>query len=138
MRYFVTHLSKTSKFLLAVAALVFFSFLFCIPGSAIPKDDWLDKIWADKWVHIGIFISLIFLWSNALEINTTKGFFILVFVAVLYGLAVEIVQDKLVANRSFDLGDLVADFVGCLGGVWLRRRYIKKIDPCGNRGRNQN
>jgi hypothetical protein len=126
LRYFVTHLSKTSKFLLAVAALIFFSFLFCIPGSAIPKNDWLDKIWADKWVHIGIFISLIFLWSNALEINTTKGFFILVFVAVLYGLVVEMVQDKLVANRSFDLGDLVADFIGCLGGIWLRTRYIKK------------
>ena len=125
MKYFVT-LSKTRKFTLAVAALLFFSFLFCIPGSAIPKDDWLDKIWADKWVHIGIFISLVFLWSNALEINSTQGFFILVFVAVLYGLAVEIVQDQLVVNRSFDLGDLVADFIGCLGGVWLRTRYIKK------------
>ena len=126
MKYFVTHLSKTRRFILAVAALLFFSFLFCIPGSAIPKDDWLDKIWADKWVHIGIFISLVFLWSNAFEINTTQGFFILVFVAVLYGLAVEIVQDQLVVNRSFDLGDLVADFIGCLGGVWLRTRYIKK------------
>jgi VanZ family protein len=126
LKYFVTHLSKTRKLILAVAAVLFFSFLFCIPGSAIPKDDWLDKIWADKWVHIGIFISLVFLWSNALEINSTQGFFILVFVAVLYGLAVEIVQDQLVVNRSFDLGDLVADFIGCLGGVWLRTRYIKK------------
>jgi hypothetical protein len=126
LKYFVTHLSKTRKFILAVAALLFFSFLFCIPGSAIPKDDWLEKIWADKWVHIGIFISLVFLWSNALEINSTPGFFILVFVAVLYGLTVEIVQDQLVVNRSFDLGDLVADFIGCLGGVWLRARYIKK------------
>jgi VanZ family protein len=126
LRYFVTHLSKTNKFLLAVAVLVFFSFLFCIPGSAIPKDDWLDKIWADKWVHIGIFTSLIFLWSNAFEINVTKGFFILVFVAVLYGFAVEIVQDQFITNRSFDLGDLLADFIGCLGGVWLRTRYIKK------------
>ena len=125
MKYFVT-LSKTRKFILAVAALLFFSFLFCIPGSAIPKDDWLDKIWADKWVHIGIFISIVFLWSNTLEINSTQGFFILVFVAVLYGLAVEIVQDQLVVNRSFDLGDLVADLIGCLGGVWLRTRYIKK------------
>ena len=77
-------------------------------------------------MHIGIFISLIFLWSNALEINTIKGFFLLTFVAVLYGLAVEIVQGKFISNRSFDLGDLVADFIGCLGGVWLRARYIKK------------
>lgn len=126
MRYFISHLSRPRRFFLAVAALIFFSFLFCLPGSAIPKDDWLDKIWADKWVHIAIFISLIFLWSNALEINSTKGFFLLVFVAVLYGLGVEIVQDQFISNRSFDLGDLLADFIGCLGGVWLRRRYIKK------------
>jgi hypothetical protein len=126
LRYFITHLSRSSKFLLAIGAFIFFSFLFCLPGSAIPREDWLDKIWADKWVHIGIFTSLIFLWSNALEINFTKGFCILVFVAILYGLGVEVVQDQFILNRSFDLGDLAADFIGCLGGVWLRTRYIKK------------
>ena len=126
LKYFITHLSGATKFFIAIVALLFFSFLFCIPGSALPKDDWLDKIWADKWVHIGIFIALIFLWSNALDVITTKGFFILVFVAILYGLGVEMVQDQLIANRSFDSGDLLADFIGCIGGVWLRKRYIKK------------
>ncbi len=41
-----------------------------------------------------------------------------------------------------DLGDWIADMIGSAIGLlvwkWKRRGYIKKIDPCGNRGRNQN
>ena len=118
-------LSLNRKLLLAIGAFIFFSFLFCLPGSALPKEDWLDKIWFDKWVHIGIFFVLLFLWTRALEINTLQGFTIAVIVALLYGLSVEIVQDRFIPNRSFDLGDLAADFIGSLGGVWLRTRYKK-------------
>ena len=117
---------KNRKLLLAVSVLIFFSFLFCLPGSAIPKDDWLDAIWADKWVHIGIFTVLIFLWCRALEITALNVFVGVIIVAVLYGLMVEIVQDRFIPNRSFDLTDLVADFIGSLIGLWLWIRYIKK------------
>jgi VanZ family protein len=46
-------------------------------------------------------------------------------VAVAYGLSIEIIQDRLVTNRSFDLGDLLADFIGSIIGVWLWVRYKK-------------
>ena len=116
---------KNRKLLLAISAFIFFSFLFCLPGSAIPKEDWLDTIWADKWVHIGIFTVLIFLWCRALEITAIKAFVGAIIVAVLYGLMVEIVQDRFIPNRSFDLTDLAADFIGSLVGLWLWTRYIK-------------
>jgi amino acid permease len=126
-----------NKLLLAIGALIFFSILFCLPGSSIPKDDWLDRIWADKWVHIAIFTVLVFLWCRALEITLFRVLVIVVIIAMLYGFFVEIIQDRFIPNRSFDYGDLVADFIGSMAGVWLRK-YIKKIDPCRNRGRNQN
>jgi VanZ family protein len=53
-------------------------------------------------------------------------------------LIVEVIQHFFVANRSFDVTDVVGDMVGSVGG-WLLWRYLyKKIDPCRNRGRNQN
>ena len=116
---------KHSKLLLAISAFIFFSFLFCLPGSAIPKDDWLDRIWADKWVHIGIFTVLIFLWCRALQITALMKFVIVIIVAVLYGLVVEIVQDRFIPSRSFDLTDLLADFIGSLIGLWVWIRYKK-------------
>ena len=127
------------RYLIAIFYLLSISFLFCLPGSAIPKNDWMSKIWFDKWVHIGFFIALVLLWSWALGLYRKKTLFILLLLAALYGLGVEIVQDQFVPNRAIDAGDWIADVVGSTLGIWLWiRTYIKKIDPCRNRGRNQN
>lgn len=125
------------KLLLPIAALIFFTVLFCLPGSVLPKEDWLTKIYFDKWVHIGIFTVLLFLWCRALTVDTQRAVIFLVGIAILYGLLIELIQDRLVANRSWDMGDVVADFFGTIIGVLIWYWY-KKINPCRNRGRNQN
>ena len=113
------------KLLLPIAALIFFTVLFCLPGSAFPKDDWLSKISFDKWVHIGIFTVLLFLWCRALIINNQRASIILVIIAVLYGFLIEIIQDRFVTNRSYDMGDVAADFIGSIIGVAVWYRYKK-------------
>ncbi len=51
----------------------------------------------------------------------------------------EFVQKYFIPNRSFDVGDIIADGIGCaIGFVLSARPLYKKIDPCRNRGRNQN
>jgi len=45
----------------------------------------------------------------------------------LYGIVMEFVQKFFIPNRSFDIGDIAADGVGCILGVLLSvRLYIKK------------
>ncbi|HEY1113686.1 MAG TPA: VanZ family protein [Chitinophagaceae bacterium] len=120
-------LSKNLRLALAVFYVVFISVLFVLPGSAFPKDDWLAKVWFDKWVHIGLFTGLGLAWSWALDIDQPKYLRVLFFLFAFYGIGVEIVQDLLVANRSFDIGDWIADMVGSLLGLWFWwQRYIKK------------
>lgn len=128
-------LSKQAK-PLAVCWLLLISVLFFLPGSALPKEDWLDKIYFDKWVHVGFFAVLLFLWRCLFPVGKKYDGGLMV-AALLYGLSVEVIQHYLVANRSFDAGDVLADAVGALAGIWLWKGY-KKIDPCRNRGRNQN
>jgi len=123
--------------LYAVLWLLIISILFFLPGSALPKESWLDHLYIDKWVHFGFFALLLFLWRYYLP-PYTKYHFIILLLALLYGLAVEAIQHYLIINRSFDLGDVLADMVGAIAGVWYWAWYIKKIDPCRNRGRNQN
>jgi VanZ family protein len=120
---------QNRKLLLPILALIFFTILFCLPGSALPKEDWLSEIWFDKWVHIGIFITLLWLWCRALKLERSLAYIIAIVVAVAYGLSIEIIQDRLVTNRSFDLGDLLADFIGSMFGVWLwvRRKKNKPL-----------
>lgn len=114
-----------------VAWLIISTLLLTIPGKAIPQENWLGKIWFDKWVHIGMFGIMIFLWCWAIQrivSDKTKLKNIFVFIALLclaYGIGMEFVQKYLVNNRSFDTGDIIADAVGCVTGLIFSIRYIK-------------
>jgi VanZ family protein len=109
---------------LAVLWLLIISVLFVLPGSSLPKSGWLDTIYFDKWVHFGFFALLLFLWRFYFPVSG-KFHLMLLLMALLYGFAVEMVQHHFVANRSFDIGDLAADMVGAVTGVWIWGWYKK-------------
>jgi len=96
--------------------------LFFLPGSDLPHANWLNDIYFDKWVHIGLFAILIFLWRSSFDLDLNHCNWMLLFSALLYGLSVEFIQKYWVSNRSFDLFDLLADMAGSVLGlvVWLR------------------
>ncbi|HRG23244.1 MAG TPA: VanZ family protein [Chitinophagaceae bacterium] len=107
--------------------------LFTLPGSSFPKEDWLDKIWFDKWVHIGLICLLVLSWCWGMQkkvVNKQKlaGIFRwILLLAIAYGVGMEFVQKHLVANRSFDGGDIIADSAGAIiGYLYSSRIYIKK------------
>ncbi len=115
----------------AIAWLIISTILLTLPGSTFPKEDWLSKIWFDKWVHIGLFGLMVFLWCWAfIKINKKdlKNIFLTIAIIFLfYGIAMEFVQKYFIANRSFDVGDIIADAIGCVAGYfYCVRRYIKK------------
>jgi len=121
------------SFVFPILWLIISTLLLTIPGKAFPKENWLEKIWFDKWVHIGMFAIMVFLWCWAtlrmkLDKEKLKNIFILITLTWLaYGIGMEFVQKHLVANRSFDSGDIIADGVGCLVGlIYSTRRFISK------------
>ena len=73
----------------------------------------------DKWVHIGFFLILAYLFCWALRLTSKRGFAYVFLLAALYGIAVETVQDQFIANRSFDIGDWMADMFGAGVGIWV-------------------
>ena len=120
-------------FLFPLLWLLISTLLLLIPGNAFPKENWLDKIWFDKWVHIVMFAILATLWCWAmLKIYSAgtrlRSLFIWIGLAsLIYGIGMEFVQKYFINNRSFDEGDIVADAVGAaLGVVFSRKRFIKK------------
>jgi VanZ family protein len=120
------------RYTIAFLYLILITGLFFLPGSALPKNDFLSKIWFDKWVHIGLFLFLVVLFSWAANLLNNQHLIWVLFAAAVYGMIIEICQDKLVANREFDIGDWIADLLGALIGGWLwlyiSRRY-KKSKP---------
>lgn len=115
-----------------IAWFIISTILFTLPGSSLPKEDWLDKIWIDKWVHIGLFATMVFLLGRAgyqqTPLPKRKRYFITCcLLCIAYGVAIEFIQKYFIPNRSFDLKDIAADSLGSILGAWYcTRRYIKE------------
>jgi VanZ family protein len=98
----------------------------------------MSAIYFDKWVHTGIFAVLTYAAGWTWNISSFLRLSLIFLCSVSYGIIVELIQDHFVANRSFDWGDWVADGTGAVIGLIVWQRRWEKIDPCRNRGRNQN
>jgi VanZ family protein len=121
------------SFVPAICWLIISTVLLTLPGSTLPSENWLSKIWFDKWVHIGMFSIMVFLWCWALlkkpglKDQLKKIFIGLALLWLAYGIGMEFIQKYFIPGRSFDLGDIIADATGCaVGAFYSTRRYIKK------------
>ena len=73
---------------------------------------------------------MVFLWCRSITTLTEKKSILFIQVAFyffLYGIAMEFVQKYFIPNRSFDIGDIIADGVGSIMGLIISLKvYIKK------------
>ena len=127
-------MQKTNAPLVAALSwLIISTILLILPGAAFPKEDWLDRIWFDKWVHVAMFFIMVTLWCMAFRKYDApnsylkKTFVIVMSLCFFYGIVMEYIQGSFISHRSFDVGDIAADAVGCVAGWWYSSgRYIKK------------
>lgn len=112
--------------MVAITWLLVMCVLFFLPGSALPKEGWLEAIHFDKIVHIGLFAVLLFLWRSSFEWRIRHYGYLLLLMAIGYGFLVEVVQLYWVSNRSFDLYDVAADAAGSVLGLFTWSRVYKK------------
>ena len=95
-------------------------FLCFLPGSALPKEDWLDKIYFDKIVHAGLYFILFLLILRIFETKTKSALIIASFLCIAQGVLIEFVQgSSLVNHRSFDIYDIIANVVGVLIAIGI-------------------
>ena len=117
-------------FIPAIGWIIICTVLLTLPGSSFPKEDWLDKIWFDKWVHIGLFAAIVVTWCWGVfkgRIENQPGLFLrIALLAIIYGIVMEFVQKYLVVNRSFDRADIIADAVGAYVGYLFSRKVFGK------------
>ncbi len=121
------------KFLPGIAWFFLVLILICLPGYDLPKvGDWMSTVYFDKWVHVGMFSVLAFLFmmpfcrSGIPRINKWS-FIIKIAISVsIWGLTTELIQKFFIPGRSFDLLDWAADSVGVVLAVAVcRKLYLK-------------
>ncbi|MCX8020869.1 MAG: VanZ family protein [Chitinophagaceae bacterium] len=125
--------SQRYSFISAALWLMAVTVLLILPGSAIPSNNWFEKIRMDLWVHFFLFGILVHLWNRYVyHLKNTSGKLKVIFLqiavaAFIYGIIMECVQHFFVTNRSFDVADIAADGLGSFSGLMVSRKsYIKK------------
>ncbi len=112
---------------LAVGWFLLTTLLLAMPGNALPKTNLVNIPNFDKIVHVGLFAVLSFLAVNALTQPTYFKISVVALMAIIYGTIMEYVQLHLVAYRSFEGIDIIADAIGAIAGVLLWLQFGKKI-----------
>ena len=115
----VAHRNRLTGFLLFSWCSVVFA-LSSFPGSSYPK---VDFFLADKLVHVclystGGFLAALYFYSRRKYTFTPLGF------GMLYAVSDEFHQ-LFVPQRSFSVGDIIADTVGVLIGLSIFRLCIQ-------------
>jgi VanZ family protein len=105
--------------------------LLCLPGSVLPSHGLFSLPFIDKIAHLGLFGGLVFFWSlyyyfhRRPNIITVRLSWTIVFCSFLFGVIMEFVQENFIPNRSFDVGDIIADLAGSLIGYLITHWYIR-------------
>lgn len=123
---------SVKRFIPGIAWFFLVLFLICLPGSDIPPvENWLSYIYFDKWVHVGLFSVLTFLFIYPLgKLDVTsalkKNIAIKIALAAwIWALTTEFIQRFFIPDRSFDIFDWAADSFGILiAFTWCRIKYL--------------
>ena len=122
------------KFIPGIAWFFLVLFLICLPGDDLPPtNDWMSAIYFDKWVHIGMFSVLSYLFmlpvaKSALPLRAKwQNVIKIAFCVSLWGITTEFIQKFFIPGRSFDLGDWAADSFGAALAVFVIAKIYPKL-----------
>jgi VanZ family protein len=112
---------------LAYTALVYY--LCLLPGSRIPTNDFLDRIYFDKWVHIMMYFGMwsLIVWlmkgPGQLIENRKRNFLIAAILCLLMGASIELLQEQI--GRGKDWTDELANLGGVMLGwyCWIKNEH---------------
>ena len=102
--------------------LIIFS-LIPFPDLGIPR---FQSFEIDKLAHFIMYFSLTILWSLASN-NLNNSTFKLLLFAIFFGFVLEIFQHILPFGRYFDFGDLLANSLGVIFGIFILYCIKKKL-----------
>ncbi|HUR11536.1 MAG TPA: VanZ family protein [Flavitalea sp.] len=100
--------------------------LLCLPGSALPGGGLFNIPQLDKVAHLILFGGIALLWIYQFrhqgKATFPKMLMTVVALTILLGIIMEFVQLNYIPNRSFDVGDIIADAAGAIIiGIFCRK-----------------
>jgi len=120
----IKHLSERKFLFLAITWTVFVTVASLVSFNSVPK---VKVIGSDKVVHFLFYLVFVVLWSltkkqTYFKINYSL---LIVFVAIVFGIIIEILQGVLTKTRQADFYDVLANSLGAIVG-FIALYWVKK------------
>ena len=81
----------------------------------------------DKIVHFIFYFIFVFVWTKSLKNKSLKSVLIVLFLAILFGVLIEFLQENITLNRTFDWFDILANARGAITGfIYIKKFYAIK------------
>ncbi|MEZ4858885.1 MAG: VanZ family protein [Flavobacteriaceae bacterium] len=74
----------------------------------------------DKFLHIMVYLLWTFIWLSYVKLSNSKAqkrYVVIPILLFIYGIIIEVIQGKFIANRSHDFWDVMANGMGILIGL---------------------
>lgn len=103
---------------------VFILILSLVSGKNLPEVSLWEWVSVDKLAHAFMYGMLVFLLTTGLKRQYSNGWLryyaksTAFWIGMFYGLLLEIMQLLISFDRSFEVGDIVANSVGCVLGIF--------------------
>jgi VanZ family protein len=111
----------------AVAFQLLVTVLMLIPTSGV---SYMDIPQSDKFLHMVIYLILFVVWAFAWKVNPERKWLLwtLVVLLTIYGIVIELIQDKYIDSRTADFWDVMANSVGILFGMVVFYKLKRRIE----------
>jgi VanZ family protein len=106
-------------YVLAVLWTIFIASSCLLPAAAFRSFSFDTLLELDKVIHFVLYAVFILLWALTIRDVSMKQKIGLLLIGVTYGILIEVLQSTMALGRSYDIGDIVSNTVGCIVGVIL-------------------
>jgi len=113
---------KHKHLLIAVSYTIWLTAISLMPtdnNKPLPFDN------ADKVIHFFLYFFLVIVWLKVFsEFNQQK--IVILFLIILWGIMIEIIQDKFIPGRTGDFLDALANSIGGITAFFIFHKFLKK------------
>jgi VanZ family protein len=106
-------------YVLAILWTIFIASSCLLPAAAFRSFSFDTLLELDKIIHFVLYAVFILLWALAIRDISMKQKITLLLIGVTYGILIEVLQSTMALGRSYDIGDIVSNTLGCIIGVIL-------------------
>tara|TARA_B100001059_G_scaffold183212_1_gene184568 strand:- start:5731 stop:6156 length:426 start_codon:yes stop_codon:yes gene_type:complete len=90
-----------------------------LPSSIFKTFSSMSLFQLDKIIHILLYFVFVQLWALNLKKEEQKNKIIILLIGIAYGVIIEYLQITMNMGRNFEIGDMIANTIGCILGVVL-------------------